>query len=45
MYQWEQKTDTDQYNYFNIETITALRSGKTLKKDDLVFSLLILKDF
>ena len=45
MYQWEQKTDTDQYNYFNIETITALRAGKTLKKDDLVFSLLILKDF
>jgi len=45
MYSWEQKTDADQYNYFNIETITALRSGKTLKKDDLVFSLLILKDF
>ncbi len=45
MYRWEQNTDTDRYNYFNIETIIALRSRKTLKKGQLVFSLLILKDF
>ena len=45
MYRWEQDLDITKYNYFNIETIMALRTGKTLNKGDLTFSILILKDF
>lgn len=42
MYQWEQKFDPDQYNYYNIETVHAFRRGSMIPKGSLIFSLVII---
>lgn len=42
MYQWEQELDTEKYDYFNIETVHAIRQGAYIPKDTVTFSLIVI---
>jgi len=42
MYQWEQPLDTENYDYYNIETVHAFRRGTCIPKDAVTFSLTII---
>jgi hypothetical protein len=42
MYLWEQPLDTDNYDYYNIETVHASRVGTSISKGEVTFSLIII---
>jgi hypothetical protein len=42
MYQWEKLLDTDQFDYYNIETVHAFRQGTCIPKDTVTFSFVII---
>jgi hypothetical protein len=42
MYRYEQPLDTDQYDYFNVETVLATKRGTVIPKGTITFNLVII---
>lgn len=42
MYQWEQPLDTNNYDYYNIETVHAFKKDTVIPKGSVTFSLVVI---